>query len=146
MSTFAVFGISHSACLELAKKQIPTSISYKTKSTFKEKPQEKTEILKMDFIASCANLLADHIYISEQAKFKQISAALDAPQFCRDFMQVAARMNAARNMKIMVKGDKFDKNGQPIIRKGVRVQTWVEWVPHSPSLTSRAPAGSSARG
>ena len=63
------------------------------------------------------------------AKPRQISPAFSAPQFCREWIEVARRTTGLRRYKIMVRTEKTDKQGAVVISKKTRSPT-LTWKPY----------------
>lgn len=112
MSTFCVFGIKHSDCVEKARKAMPTMIG--------------REVISRERWAMYCDLLADHIY-QQSARETQISPAFDASQFAIDWINTAKRTGQIAQARVMAKGEKFDAKGAPVLRKGKPVIGWVEY-------------------
>lgn len=113
MSTFCVFGIKKSSCIEKARKLIPTAI--------------KKVSLTVSEHSYFAGLLSEHLFLDDEIKTAQISPAFDSPKFAQDWMDLATKSGEARRLKIMAKVDKKDKGGEFIIKKGARIKTWEEY-------------------
>lgn len=56
----------------------------------------------------------------------KIGPELDAPQFCRDWLAVDP--GHVKDAVIMVRGPKIDKHGNKVKRRGVTVETWLEYT------------------
>lgn len=119
MTAFCVFGVKHSDCLVQARKTVPSYISHGNR--------EKTEFPVSQWSIYC-DLLADHIF-ADAERVKQISAPFDAPQFAHDWIAVAKIWGQIRHAKVMVKGQKKDKRGEPMLKKGKPVIGWIAYEP-----------------
>lgn len=120
MGAFCVFGVSKSICKDRAGKKVSETYD--------------PDLKRMPTVPEWAekrNALAEKLF-EEQIKREKISPEFDAPQFCRDW--VAADPFHVKMPIIMVRAEKTDKNGERVIRKGVPVMTWVEWVEPNKSL------------
>jgi len=115
MGAFCVFGVSRAISLKLAEK--------KTR-TYEIVEEERRELPLSEWTAK-RNVLADHLFATTEKPYR-ISPEFDAPQFCADWMAVAPA--EIRLAKVMVHGPKFDKEGNPVLRKGVQVMAWQEFT------------------
>ena len=80
-------------------------------------------------------------WISEKAeeilgggRVRLVSGMFDAPQFAEDWIRLAKATAGAKRCRIMVRSEKVDKHGKPVLNKktGRPVMTW------SPYPASRA--------
>lgn len=110
MGAFCVFGISRGLCRAEAARKTPVGDKHSSLS-----PAEW---------AAKRDVLAARLF-EEATRRVKISPELDAPQFCTDWL--AADPGQARDTVIMVRGPKRDKLGEIVRRRGVIVQTWVEY-------------------
>lgn len=124
MTAFCVFGVKHSDCLIQAKKDVPPAISHPNPNW---PGRAKTEFPVSQWSTYC-DLLADHLFANTD-RIKQISAPFDAPQFAHDWIAVAKIGEQIRHAKIMVKGQKKDKKGEPMVKKGKPVIGWIAYEP-----------------
>src|SRR5690606_29705094 len=67
--------------------------------------------------------------ILERAKARQVSSTFSAPQFCRDWIQLANKTTRANRLKIMALTVKKDNNGRPVISKRTKLPL-LEWTPY----------------
>lgn len=118
MSTFCVFGIKKSDCVARARKMIPSTISLKGGNVTRFTAAQVGEF---------ADILAEHLFLNEEAKLGQIAPAFDAPQFALDWIDVGVKTGQVRRAKITCKKKKVDKKGAEIIRKGVSLMSWQEY-------------------
>ncbi|GAA0493480.1 hypothetical protein GCM10009097_06650 [Pigmentiphaga daeguensis] len=65
----------------------------------------------------------------EKRKTRQISPAFDAPQFAREWLDIAHRSTTVRGGCLMVRGPKVDDKGTIVISKitGMPVTTWLPY-------------------
>ena len=112
MGAFCVFGVSRQICRKLAEKSVPTYDS-----------ESKKSLNAVEWGARVA-AEADRLF-EESEKQVRISPELDAPQFCRDW--VSAAPGEVKLTRIMVRGQKHDKHGAPVIKDGVPVLTWLPY-------------------
>lgn len=117
MSAFVVFGVSMADCKIVAAKKVRVY----NKELKRDLTQEE-HAAKIDALA--------HKLFGSVAKPKPISAAFDAPQFARDYIDVAGRSSfVAHSLKVMVRKQKTDTKGLPMTRKnGGALLTWVEYA------------------
>lgn len=113
MGAFCVFGISRSACRKRAESKVPVQIPGGGGMTYSviewgEKVRAMTEAL-----------------FAEATRSERVSPELDAPQFCRDWLD--AQPAEVRQAVIMCRSQKVDKQGNPVKRNGVPVMTWREF-------------------
>lgn len=107
MSAFCVFGVSKSICKKTAERKIAV-----------------TEKITIEQWAKKRDEMAEALFDGD-ARRVQISPKFDAPQFAEDWINSAR--HEVRDCVIMVRGEKVDKHGGPIIKGGVPVMTWVEY-------------------
>jgi len=64
--------------------------------------------------------------ILEAGRARQVSPAFDAPQFCRDWIELARKTVRATGLKVMVRDVKTDSKGNVVTRKKstVPLMTW----------------------
>ncbi len=116
MGGFCVFGISRSVCKRLAEKVTPTEVG----------ETEGLRCLSIEEWGGRVRAAADLMFATTRKRVR-ISPEFDAPHFCRDWIAVAPTEVA--HTKIMCRGEKTDKNGKVIVRRGMPVMTWVEYDP-----------------
>jgi hypothetical protein len=112
MGAFCIFGISKTACKLQANKQTPTKI--------------KGVNLTMEEWAAARDELAAKLF-EERKRGIKCSPEFDAPQFAASWL--ATDPAHIKSAKIMARGPKIDKHGAIVLRKGVPVETWVEYEP-----------------
>ena len=113
MSGFCVFGVTKALARKRAEDKTPTFDK-----------QLKRELTKEEWTT---RVEAEAARIFQTAKPVKISPAFDAPQFCRDWIDVGVRTAQLRVPKVMVRGKKFDADGRPVLNKktGEHVMAWV---------------------
>lgn len=112
MSAFCVFGMTEQKAKELAAKNPP--------------PKEvRTPEQSAAYLAERA------AHILENAARRQVSPAFDAPQFCRDWIELAARTTKASRLRVMVRDVKTDKKGNPVLNKRTQLPV-MAWRPYDP--------------
>lgn len=107
-----MFGVSRGICKTQAEKK---TLTYDAKS--------KRDLTPVEWGERAATL-AEQMF-NESEKRTKISPEFDAPQFCRDWINVAP--GEVRATVIMARGPKVDKHGAKVLRDGVPVMTWVEY-------------------
>jgi hypothetical protein len=113
MSGFCVFGVTKALARKRAEDKVP-AVDAKTKQELtKDEWTERVE--------------AEAARIFQTAKPVKISPAFDAPQFCRDWIDVGLRTMQVRAPKVMARGKKLDASGNPLLNKktGEPVMGWV---------------------
>jgi hypothetical protein len=113
MSTFAVFGMTRAAALEIARAKTPSVV--------------KNVIIPESEWTQRVEQTADAIMSGKRVK--QLSAAFDAPQFAEDFLQIARRMESCRDMQVKAKQVVTDANGKPVYSKRGK-NPWKAWLPY----------------
>lgn len=111
MGAFCVFGISRAACQKKAEKVVPVKVPGAGGRSYS--PVEWGGLVREAAVR----------LFEEATRRERISPELDAPQFCRDWL--AAQPGEVREAVIMCRGQKFDKGGAPVMRKGAPVMTWL---------------------
>lgn len=119
MSAFCVFGMTE----PLAKKAAEQA----SKTWLAKLPSNERAAIAGPEIAEWVEAKAAEIL--KGAKPKQVSGAFDAPQFAQDWIDLAKRTVKARGLRVMVRGEKTDKNGAPVISK-VTKKPVIGWVPY----------------
>lgn len=103
MGAFCVFGISKGLCKLKAERKVPTFDK-----------DAKRELSPMEWAvrrdAHAAKLF------EEAVRPMRISPEFDAPQFCHDWLAVSP--GEVKLARVMVRGPKIDKNGNPVVRGG----------------------------
>lgn len=123
MSTFAVFGMTASAALADARKQ--TKI---TKPSGKAGCPPPLELTPSEW-NEAVQRNADAIMASE--KVKQLSALFDTPQHAQQFIELAKKAGACRDLKIRCKAALIDEKGKKILSPKTRMPVigWADWHP-----------------
>jgi hypothetical protein len=116
MGAFCVFGVSLEDCKIKARRKV------KTYDKAEKRP------LTQDEWAERVQKLARELFESWSVTPKQISPAFDAPQFCEDWLKIAAIDRQVITPRIMCRGEKIDPKGAPVIRKGAPV---IGWIPYA---------------
>jgi hypothetical protein len=114
MSTFAVFGMTRAAALEIARKKTPTVVMGRLipQEEWERRVQDTTEtILRGDMV-------------------KQLSPAFDAPQFATQFIEMARRTQIHRGLHIRAKQVLKDAAGKEVYSpKGKKPRTgWLVYT------------------
>lgn len=122
MSTFAVFGMTASAALADARKH--TKIA---------KPSGKAGCPPLELTPSewgeAVQRNADAIMAGE--KVKQLSALFDTPQHAEQFIELAKKAGACRDLKIRCKAALLDEKGKKILSPKTRMPI-IGWSDYSP--------------
>lgn len=105
MSTFAVFGMTRDQALAEARKTVKTT----------RKTPQGEESLTMDEWTALCEKRADEIMLGQ--KVKQLSPMFDAPQFAREFIEVARKTLKSRSLHIRFRAPLKDDTGRPIINR-----------------------------
>ncbi len=111
MSAFAVFGMTASHAYQQAKKN--------TKPQWL-KDEQRFEL--PDEFEQRVRLKAERIMSGERVS--QISQLYDAPQYCRDFMELAGRAGESRSLQVRRRDQIEVTKGQKIIKRTV----WHEYI------------------
>lgn len=114
MSTFAVFGMTRAAALEIARAKTPSVV--------------KNIVIPESEWMQRVEQTADVIMASKRVK--QLSAAFDAPQFADDFLSIARRMESSRDMHVRAKQVVTDANGKPVYSKRGK-KPRKAWLPYA---------------
>lgn len=120
MSTFAVFGMTRDMALDDARKTVKTS----RRTPTGEHPIPMSEWLAL-FEKTADQVMAG-------TKTKQLGPMFDAPQFAEQFIQVARKALACRDLHIKAKVTLTDEKGNPIIDKKTKAPK-VGWRKYDPS-------------
>jgi hypothetical protein len=122
MSTFAVFGMTAAQALADARKS--------TKNT---RPSGKHGVPPIELTITewtdAVQRNADAIMAGE--KVKQLSALFDTPQHAQQFIELAKRSGACRDLKIRCKAALLDENGNKILSPKTKMPVigWADWKP-----------------
>ncbi|WP_307945068.1 hypothetical protein [Pseudomonas mosselii] len=124
MSTFAVFGMTAAAALADARK--------KTKTT---KPSGKAGCPPLDLtLAEWEEAVQRNVEaIMASEKVKQLSALYDTPQHAQQFIELAKRSGACRDLRIRSKAALLDEKGRTIISPKTKMPVigWADYIPES---------------
>jgi hypothetical protein len=112
MGAFCVFGVSKSLCKDRVGKKLPT-----------RDPKLGRELSPAEWAARRDEQALEVFEKAE--KPVKISPEFDAPQFCRDWFSVSPE--EVRLARVMVRGPKVDENGNPVVRRGAQVMTWLPY-------------------
>lgn len=115
MGAFCVYGVSLLNCKKVAEKKVSHVI----------KIDGETIILKPVEWAVRRDEFANQLFDSAERR-RQISPEFDSPDFCFDWLKIASKRDI-KLAKIMVRGPKVDKNGNPVKKNGHQVMTWLEY-------------------
>lgn len=109
MTAFAVYGVLFSECISAAKKSTPATKKVDGKTIELTQSEWLDEVTKKDEAAFKRN------------KPKKVSLLYDAPQFCKEFIDLASK-GRVRDLHIkMAKQEQITRNGKPAIK--------TSWVP-----------------
>lgn len=95
MSTFAVFGMTRAAAIEMARKKVPTI--------------QQNMVIPQEEWEKRVQATAEAIMRGDQ--IKQLSDAFDAPQFAQQWIDIALRGQACRGLHIRAKQVLKDEKG-----------------------------------
>lgn len=113
MSTFAVFGMTRAAALEMARKKVPTV--------------QQNMVIPIDEWEKRVQATTETIMRGDQVR--QLSAAFDAPQFAQQWIDIALRGQACRGLHIRAKQVlKDEKGGLQYSPRGKKPKTG--WLPY----------------
>jgi hypothetical protein len=114
MSGFCVFGVTMEQCIEKARKKVKSYDKEAKRHLEVEEYNAKVEVLARELFATGKGA-------------KQISPAFDAPQFARDWIELAKKTIQSHSIRMMARGEKIDDKGGPVLRKGKPV---IGWTPY----------------
>jgi hypothetical protein len=106
MGAFCVFGVSKGLCKHKAARKIPTFVVV-DKNT-------KRELSPVEWAAR-RDAHAAKLF-DEADRPVKVSPEFDAPQFCHDWLAVSP--GEVKLARVMVRGPKIDKKGNPVVRGG----------------------------
>jgi len=109
MSAFCVFGMTFDAAIKRAEKKV------------------RDDNLPMEQWKKKVHELAEQILI--EAKPTQVSPPFDAPQFAKEWIEVARKTSRIHAPKVMVRKPKKDKRGNPVISKTTGLPA-LGWEPY----------------
>lgn len=112
MSAFCVFGVSREDCRKKAERKVRVYDKELKRMLTPEEWKERVDALTEELFA-------------QWHAPKQISPSFDAPQFARDWIEVAKRCAQIEQPKIMCRGEKVDPKGKLVLRKGKPVIGWT---------------------
>ncbi|CAG9177619.1 hypothetical protein [Cupriavidus pampae] len=114
MSAFCVFGMTITHAAKLAEKRLEKNgadVGCKTKEEWRDKVRSAAEVI-----------LTNHAPV-------QVSPTFDAPQFARDWIEVARTTSKIYAPIVMVRTTKVDKHGNTVISKATG-QPALGWSPY----------------
>lgn len=111
MSAFCVYGMTITHAKKLAEKKLEREPNTKTQEEWRDKVS-----------AAAETILTSHAPV-------QVSPTFDAPQFCREWIEVAQRTSKIYAPKVMVRQQKIDKHGNPVVSKTTGLPT-MGWAPY----------------
>ena len=119
MSAFCVFGMTEPVAKKIAERQFETML----------RKLSKTQLAELDDAAEKAWIAEKTADILTSGKSIQVSPPFDAPQFAAEWIELARRTAKATRCRIMVRGEKLDKNGARIISKATKrpVMAWLNY-------------------
>lgn len=117
MSTFAVFGMTRDAALDLARRQVKTT---------RRTPQGEVGIPMTEWLALCEKRTDE---IMEGTKTKQLSPLFDSPQYADDFIALARRTLKCRDMHIKARVTLTNEKGEALIDKKTKAPK-IGWEPY----------------
>lgn len=109
MTAFAVYGVLFSECVSAAKKSVPAT---------KKQGNQVIQLTQSEWLDE-VNKKAEVAF--KRNKPKKISVLFDAPQFCKEFIQLAEK-GRARDLQIkQAIKQEVTRKGKPAIK--------TSWVP-----------------
>lgn len=113
MSGFCVYGMTKTLARKRAEDKTPTFDKQLKRDLSTEEWTARVEV--------------EAARIFQTARAVRISPAFDAPQFCRDWIDVGIQTAQLREPKVMVRGEKLDAKGRPVLNRttGEHVMAWV---------------------
>ncbi|MFE0843169.1 hypothetical protein [Achromobacter insolitus] len=117
MSAFCVFGMTEPLARKAATQAWEKHFSMMTK----EVRACITEADKAEWIAVKTE------YNLAKSKPVQVSGGFDAPQFAHEYITLAQRMHRTSRLQVMVRGEKRDATGAPVISKATKKPV-IGWV------------------
>lgn len=117
MSTFAVFGMTCDAAMDLARRTVKTT---------RRTPHGEQGIPMAEWLELCEKRAEK---IMEGTKTKQLSPLFDSPQYADDFIALARRTLKCRDMHIKARVTLTDEKGNPLIDKKTKAPK-IGWEPY----------------
>jgi len=119
MSAFCVFGMTETVARRLAERQFDTHWAKLTK-------EQRDSLTPED---SRTWIESRTMEILEGDRVQQVSPPFDAPQFAREWIDLARRTAKARRCEVMVRCEKRDRHGARVISKATNlpVMGWKAW-------------------
>ncbi len=119
MGAFCVFGMTEAIAKKSAEQAWRRHVAQMTPEVRKH-IQESDE---KEWIAVKTE------YLLAKGTPTQLSAAFDAPQFAEDFIRLARKQTRSSRLKVMIRGEKLDKQGSPRISKATK-RPIIGWIPY----------------
>jgi len=119
MSSFCVFGMTALVARAIAEEEIGWTVPGENFSRPRQISREER--------AALVDKRAAELF--EKRAVRQISPAFDAPQFAREWLDIAQQATTVRGACLMVRGPKVDKQGTVVISK-VTGQPTITWLPY----------------
>lgn len=116
MSVFAVWGMTYAHAFGLAQKKTRTI-------------DNKGNLIPEPDWLKLVHEAAEIIMAGQM--IRQLSTKFDAPQFAKEFMEIASRMQRHRNLQIRVWKPLTDDVGKPIYSKNSK-KPRMGWHPYEP--------------
>lgn len=116
MTAFCVFGITRAQCKKIADDKVPMRDENKRPYTQEER-------------AALVEKMAGELF-EAGVRTKQISPAFDTPHFAEDWIAIGKKAGEIRDPKIMKRGTKTDKHGNPKVNKKTGAEV-ISWVPYA---------------
>ncbi|KDC59430.1 hypothetical protein L512_5223 [Bordetella bronchiseptica MBORD624] len=119
MTAFCVFGMTEPLAKKAATRASETWVARMSE-------QERKELSKAEIEEWIEVKTAD---IMRAGRSVQVPSAFDAPQFAKDWIDLAQRTVKTRSLTVMVRGEKIDKHGAPVISKKTKkpVIGWINY-------------------
>lgn len=121
MSTFAVFGMTMALALTEAKKNTVTT---------RPNPRTGQPPIELSLEEWMIKVQRNADHIMGGAKVRQLSPVFDAPQFARQFIELARKSGRCRDLKIRAKAVLTDAEGKPLLNKKTKAPR-VGWQDYS---------------
>ncbi|MGE8468793.1 MAG: hypothetical protein ACN6QE_22025 [Pseudomonas putida] len=122
MSTFAVFGMTAAQALADARK-----------STKNIRPSGNPGVPPVEITLEEWIEAVQHNADATMAgvKVKQLSTLFDTPQHAMQFIELAKKAGACRDLKIRCKAALLDEKGKKILSPKTRMPVigWADWIP-----------------
>ncbi|NAQ13472.1 MULTISPECIES: hypothetical protein [Pseudomonas syringae group] len=130
MSTFAVFGMTMAWALSEARKKTPTT---------RANPKTGGPPIELTLEEWMVKVERNAEHIMAGAKMRQLSPAFDAPQFARQFVELARKSGRCRDLKIRARHALVDAQGEPLLHKKTKAPR-IGWQDYSESTVAKSDA------